>query len=401
MKTQQLAILVAVGLALGGAGLYVRNQQSAGYRQSSAQLGGALLQGVDASTLTGLRITQGTNQLNILKSGNDWTVKERGGYAANFGTIQDLVRKLVDLKATQPIQVGPSRLPILELVAPDKGPGVLVELLGADGKTSRSVLLGKKHTKGGQDDGGGGLGGMGGAWPIGRYVMVDNKIETVTLVNEPLANAEPKPDQWLEKEWFKVEQPVSVTITHPEATNSFSLTRTNEFSEWTLVGATAEEKVDTAKTGVFSSLLSSPSFDDVIVDAQPAALGLDQPVQAKIRTSSGWNYTVKIGKAQEGDHYPVQFTTEAQLLTQRNPAKDEKKEETEKFNKDFAEKLKKQQEKLAAEQSRGRWTYLVSKWTIDSLLKKRSELMVDPKKDAAPDNADAISAPVGFPNLRQ
>jgi hypothetical protein len=401
MKTQQLAILVAVGLALGGAGLYVRNQQSAGYRQSSAQLGGALLQGVDASTLTGLRITQGTNQLNILKSGNDWTVKERGGYAANFGTIQDLVRKLVDLKATQPIQVGPSRLPILELVAPDKGPGVLVELLGADGKTSRSVLLGKKHTKGGQDDGGGGLGGMGGAWPIGRYVMVDNKIETVTLVNEPLANAEPKPDQWLEKEWFKVEQPVSVTITHPEATNSFSLTRTNEFSEWTLVGATAEEKVDTAKTGVFSSLLSSPSFDDVIVDAQPAALGLDQPVQAKIRTSSGWNYTVKIGKAQEGDHYPVQFTTEAQLLTQRNPAKDEKKEETEKFNKDFAEKLKKQQEKLAAEQSRGRWTYLVSKWTIDSLLKKRSELMVDPKKDAAPDNADAISAPVGFPNLGQ
>jgi len=401
MKTQQLAILVAVGLALGGAGLYVRNQQSAGYRQSSAQLGGALLQGVDASTLTGLRITQGTNQLNILKSGNDWTVKERGGYAANFGTIQDLVRKLVDLKATQPIQVGPSRLPILELVAPDKGPGVLVELLGTDGKTSRSVLLGKKHTKGGQDDGGGGLGGMGGAWPIGRYVMVDNKIETVTLVNEPLANAEPKPDQWLEKEWFKVEQPVSVTITHPEATNSFSLTRTNEFSEWTLVGATAEEKVDTAKTGVFSSLLSSPSFDDVIVDAQPAALGLDQPVQAKIRTSSGWTYTVKIGKAQEGDHYPVQFTTEAQLLTQRNPAKDEKKEETEKFNKDFAEKLKKQQEKLAAEQSRGRWTYLVSKWTIDSLLKKRSELMVDPKKDAAPDNADAISAPVGFPNLGQ
>ena len=401
MKTQQLAILVAVGLALGGAGLYVRNQQSAGYRQSSAQLGGALLQGVDASTLTGLRITQGTNQLNILKSGNDWTVKERGGYAANFGSIQDLVRKLVDLKATQPIQVGPSRLPILELVAPDKGPGVLVELLGADGKASRSVLLGKKHTKGGQDDGGGGLGGMGGAWPIGRYVMVDNKIETVTLVNEPLANAEPKPDQWLEKEWFKVEQPVSVTITHPEATNSFSLTRTNEFSEWTLVGATAEEKVDTAKTGVFSSLLSSPSFDDVIVDAQPAALGLDQPVQAKIRTSSGWTYTVKIGKAQEGDRYPVQFVTEAQLLTQRNPAKDEKKEETEKFNKDFAEKLKKQQEKLAAEQSRGRWTYLVSKWTIDSLLKKRSELMVDPKKDAAPDNTDAISAPVGFPNLGQ
>ena len=400
MNTKQLAILVAVGLALGGAGLYVRNQQSAGYQQSSSQIGGAVLPGFDASALSGLRITQGTNQLNILKSGNDWTVKERGGYPANFGSIQEFVRKLVDLKATQPVQIGPSRLPVLELITPDKGPGVLVELLGADGKTTRSLLLGKKHTKGGgQEDPG--MGGMGGAWPIGRYIMVDNKIETVALVNEPLANAEPKPDQWLEKEWFKVEQPVSVTITHPEATNSFSLTRTNEFSEWTLVGAKPEEKVDTAKTGIFSSLLSSPSFDDVILDAQPATLGLDHPVQAKIRTSSGWTYTIKIGKAQEGDRYPVQFSTEAQLLTQRNPAKDEKKEEAEKFNKDFAEKLKKQQEKLAAEQSRGRWTYLVSKWSIDSILKKRSELMVDPKKDAAADNAEGLSAPVGFPNLGQ
>jgi hypothetical protein len=400
MNTKQLAILVAVGLALGGAGLYVRNQQSAGYRQSSAQLGGALLSGFDASALSGLRITQGTNQLNILKSGNDWTVKERGGYPANFGSIQEFVRKLVDLKATQPLQVGPSRLPVLELVAPDQGPGVLVELLGADGKTARSLLLGKKHTKGGgQEDPG--MGGMGGGWPIGRYIMVDNKIETVALVNEPLANAEPKADQWLEKDWFKVEQPVSVTVTHPEATNSFSLTRTNEFSEWTLVGAKAEEKVDTAKTGVFSSLLSSPSFDDVIVDPQAGALGLDKPLEAKIRTANGWTYTVKVGKAQEGDRYPVQVTTEAQLLTQRTPAKDETKEDTEKFSKEFAERLKKQQDKLAGEQARGRWTYLVSKWTIDSILKNRSELMVDPKKDAAPDNADALSAPVGFPNLGQ
>jgi hypothetical protein len=400
MNTKQLAILVAVGLALGGAGLYVRNQQSAGYRQSSAQLGGALLSGFDASALSGLRITQGTNQLNILKSGNDWTVKERGGYPANFSSIQEFVRKLVDLKATQPVQVGPSRLPVLELVAPDQGPGVLVELLGADGKTARSLLLGKKHTKGGgQEDPG--MGGMGGGWPIGRYIMVDNKIETVALVNEPLANAEPKADQWLEKDWFKVEQPVSVTVTHPEATNSFSLTRTNEFSEWTLVGAKAEEKVDTAKTGVFSSLLSSPSFDDVIVDPQAGALGLDKPLEAKIRTANGWTYTVKVGKAQEGDRYPVQVTTEAQLLTQRTPAKDETKEDTEKFSKEFAERLKKQQDKLAGEQARGRWTYLVSKWTIDSILKNRSELMVDPKKDAAPDNADALSAPVGFPNLGQ
>jgi hypothetical protein len=231
--------------------------------------------------------------------------------------------------------------------------------------------------------------------------MVDNKIETVALVNEPLANAEPKADQWLEKDWFKVEQPVSVTVTHAEGTNSFGLTRTNEFSEWTLTGAKSEDKVDSAKTGLFSSLLSSPSFDDVLVDPQPAALGLDHPIEAKIRTAGGWTYTVKVGKAQEGDRYPVQFATEAQLVTQRTPGKDEKKEDAEKLDKEFSDKLKKQQEKLKAEQARGRWTYLVSKWTIDPILKKRSELMVDPKKDEAPGSPDAVSSPVGLPNFGQ
>jgi hypothetical protein len=43
----------------------------------------------------------------------------------------------------------------------------------------------------------------------------------------------------------------------------------------------------------------------------------------------------------------------------------------------------------------------VSKWTIDPILKKRSELMVDPKKDEAPGSPDAVSSPVGLPNFGQ
>ena len=159
--------------------------------------------------------------------------------------------------------------------------------------------------------------------------------------------------------------------------------------------------MDASKLGVFSSVLNSPAFDDVLVDPQPTTLGLDSAVQAKIRTSGGWTYTVKIGKAQEGDRYPVQFTSEAQLADKRTPGKDEKKEDAERLDKEFAEKLKKQQEKLKAEQGRGRWTYLVSKWTIDSLLKKRSELMVDPKKDEAAPGGDAVSSPVALPPLGQ
>lgn len=388
MNSKQLAILVAAGVVLGGAGIYVRKQQASGYKQSSSELGGSLLGKFDASAVNGVRITSGTNQMNLVKSGDDWIVKERGGYNANFSSIQDFVRKLVDLKVTQPVQVGPSRLPVLELLPPDKGPGVLVELLGADGKPIRSLLLGKKFSKETQDDS-----GMGGGWPIGRYVMVDGKIETVALVSEVFANAEPKPDDWLEKDWFKVEHPVSVSVTHPEGTNSFILGRTNEFSEWSLVETKDGEKLDASKTSTFSSLLSSPSFDDVVVDPKPEALGLDKPTIATVKTSGGWNYEVRIGKPQEGEKYPVQYSVTADLVTKREPGKDEKKEDAEKLDKEFAAKVKTQQDKLAAEQSRAKWTYLASKWTIDPLLKNRHDLMADPKKDEAKPPGDP-SAPV-------
>jgi hypothetical protein len=389
MNSKQLAILVAAGVVLGGAGLYVRKQQSAGYSASRSELGGAVLGKFDASAVAGVRITSGTNQMNVVKSGDDWVVKERASFPANFASIQELVRKLVELKVTQPVQVGPSRLAALELLPPDKGPSVLVELLGADGKPLRSLLLGKKYSKEAKDES-----GFGG-WPVGRYVMVDGKIESIALVSEVFANAEPKPDDWLQKDWFKVEQPVFVAITHPEATNSFTLGRTNEFSEWSLAEAKDGEKIDASKVSVFSSLLGSPSFDDVVTDPKPDQLGLDKPTLASIKTSGGWDYEVRIGKPQEGDKYPVQFTVNASLVTKREPGKDEKKEDAEKLDKEFAAKLKTQQDKLAAEQARSKYTFLASKWTIDPLLKHRHDLMADPKKDEAkPAAAGDASAPV-------
>ena len=394
MNTKQLALLVVAGIALGGTGLYVRSRQSAGFQQSRSTLGGSVLGPVDVSLITGLRITAGTNHLNLTKSGEDWVVRERGGFPANFGSIQDFVRKLVDLKVTQPVQVGPSRLGALELVSPDKGPGVLVELLAADGKPIRSLLLGKKVNKEARDDSGMG----GGAWPIGRYMQVDGKMDSIAVVNEVLANAEPKADDWLEKEWFKVEQPVSVTVTHPESTNSFALIRTKEFSQWTLASAQAGEVLDNTKAGVFSTLLNSPSFDDVAVEPKAEWLAEGQANIADIRTSGGWTYQVRVGKVQDGDRYPVQFTVSANLVTKRELVKDEKKEDAEKLDKEFAEKLKKQQDKLASEQARAKWTYLVSRWTLEPLFKKRGELFADPKKDEAkpgdPSDAPVFSSPV-------
>jgi hypothetical protein len=94
----------------------------------------------------------------------------------------------------------------------------------------------------------------------------------------------------------------------------------------------------------FGTLLSSPSFDDVVVDPKEEALGFAGGTKAVVKTAAGWTYEFQVGKAQEADRYPFRFTVAAELATQRVPGKDEKPEDKEKLDKEFAEKLKKQQD---------------------------------------------------------
>lgn len=382
MKSKQFLLLLAAAVVLGGGGLMVLKSKKADYQASSGQMGGKVLGEIDVNAVAAIRLVQGTNALNIAKSGDGWTVKERGGYPANFGELADFVRKLADLKVAQPVRVGPSRLPLLEL---SKETATTVELIGADGKTLRTLTLGKKHVKGGgAAEDSSPFGGGGGGFPDGRYVMVGTDIATVAVVGDPLTSANPKPEDWIAKEFFKVELPVAVTVTRAEATNSFRLTRTNEFGDWALADAKTGEDLDKNKVAGFSSILSGPSFNDVVIAPDLKALGLDQPVETIVQTAAGFTYKLRVGKASADDSYPVQVSVDASLVKERTPGKDEKPEEKTKLDKEFADKLAKQLEKLKAEQAFSKWTYSVSKWSIDAFLKNRGELFADKKAEAQP-----------------
>jgi len=70
---------------------------------------------------------------------------------------------------------------------------------------------------------------------------------------------------------------------------------------------------------------------------------------------------------------------------QRVPAKDEKPEDKARLDKDHKEGLAKRAEKLKSEQAMGKWTVVVKKWSIEALLKKRSELFADKKSEEKKD----------------
>jgi len=307
--------------------------------------------------------------------------------------------KLGDLKIVQSEPVGASQLPKLGLVPRTETNSALVaDFRDKDDKPLRSLLLGKKHMRksnrpspmGEMDD------EEGGGFPDGRYVKVGNDAKEVALISDALGNVDPKPSEWLNKDFFKVEKVRSVTVNFPVATNSWKLSRETEAGEWKLADAKPAEQIDNSKATSAGNSLSSPQFTDVSL-AKPEELGLDKPTTVTLDTFDKFIYTLKVGQ-KTNDNLPLMVSVAADLPKERTPGKDEKPEDKEKLDKEFKEKQKKLEEKLNQEKAYEKWTYLVSNWALDALLKERSQLLIEkkeePKKEEKPTAETKTESPL-------
>jgi hypothetical protein len=384
MNRNQLLIILVAGLVLGGIGLYVNKQKTASYSSTSRLATDKLLGAFPVNDVAHVTIRQGNNEVNLVK-GDAWTVKERGDYPANSGDIIELGRKLWDLRSAQSQKIGESQLGRMELLPPDKGgtnSATQVDLKGKDGKVIRTVLLGKKSTRGGGGDDQFG----GGGFPNGRWIYLPDKPGTTYLVTEAFAEIEPKGERWLSKDFLKVEKAKSIAVTFAEATNSWKLTRETESGEWKLADAKPEEQLDASKTSSFNYALSSPAFTDVAIGVTPEQSGLDKPTTVTLETFDHFTYTIQVGAKTNENQY-LTVTVTADLPKERTPGADEKPEDKAKLDKEFTDKHKQLEEKLANEKKLGKSTYLVSSWTVDSLLKERSTLMAEKKEEEKKEGA--------------
>lgn len=382
MNRKQLTLILAAVVVIGGLGLWVRHNRLSGFQAAAGRMGEKVLGGFDVNAAAAVRLVNGTNELNLAKQAGKWTVAERGGYPANFATISEFIRNLGELKTAQAVDAGESQLGRLGLKAPDSdtGAGTLIELKQDDGSALGSLLLGKKHLR--KPASPSPMGGDEG-WPDGRYVMVPGKIKTLSLVSEAFSNIEPKADQWLNKDFFKVQKSKRVKVTWPEATNSWTLSRNTEAGIMMLADPQPGETLDTSKAGSVASALGYPSFNDVS-KGDAAVEGLfTNAVTVEIQTFEDFKYTLQAAKADSGDDYYVKVAVAASYPKERTPGEDEKEEDKETLDKEFAEKTQKLDEKLKLEQGLDGWTYRVSKWTFDTVLKKRSELLKGEEEETA------------------
>ena len=397
MNRKQLAILLVLVIVLGGAGLLLRKKQAASWKGANPSIGQKLLGNFPVNDVTRIDIKQGTNELNLVKQDDLWRVRERNGYPANYSEISDFLIKARDLKIVQSENLGPSQWPRLALVAGQGTNAALeVKFLGQNDKPIKTLFFGKMHTK--KSNRQSPYGDMGGGdWPDGRFVRAGGDSGNVVLISETFANIEPRPEQWLDRDFFKVERVRSVAVLFPVATNSWKLTRDTATAEWKLADAKPGEQLDSARTAGVSNPLNSPSFVDVATSAGPEMLGLDKPIVATLEAFDNFTYTVKVGQ-KTNDNYPIAYTVTAQFPKERMPGKDEKPEDKARLDKEFKDTQKKLEEKFAQEKAGEKWIYLVSTWTLDTLLKERSQLFVEKKEGPKQDDkstATEASKPEG------
>jgi hypothetical protein len=395
MNRNQSTLLIFLLVVVGLAGLMIYNKRNDYSSTGNPAIGKKLMANFPVNDVASITVKGPTNELVLAKKDGTWRVAERNDYPANYGDISEFLIKLTDLKVGQSEKVGPSQLWRFGL-APDKGTNLptTVDFKDQNKKTIQTLLLGKKHMRKSNQPSQFGDEGENG-WPDGRYVKVGSNNDNVILIADALDRIEPKPDQWLNKDFFKVEKVRSVAVAFPAPTNSWKLSRETEAGSWKLADAKPGEELDSSKTASLSNPLSSPSFNDVDTSSKPEQLGLDKPTVVTLDTFDNFTYVLKVGR-KTNDNYPMLLSVSAQLPRERTPGKDEKPADKDKLDKEFKDQQKKLEDKLAQEKGFEKWIYLVSSWTLDPVLKDRSQLMVEkkeePKKDAAKPTASATES---------
>ena len=378
MNSKQFKLLIGAFFIICGLGVVLLTRDRGSWQEAGREMGAKVFPAFPLNDVAALTIQGPTNTLNLAKSGDVWAVPDRGGYPANFDTISDLLRKVWDLKVLRPLKVGPSQLGSLELTEPGKGANSGTRLVFKDqaGKDLHTLLLGKQHvSESGQSSPFGG-----GSFPTGRYVLADGRADSVALVQEPFSSVATEASAWLQRDFFKVEKIKSIAVT---TTNSWKVSRETETGEWRLAEAQEGETLDAAKTGSFNYALSSPSFEDVM-STSLADSGVASPQRIVIETFDGFTYTIDAGKPDGQESYLLKVQVAANLAAERTPGADETPEDKERLDKEFAERQATLNDKLAKEQAFGKLTYQVSNWTLNSVLKDRSELLKQPEPPAEP-----------------
>ena len=382
MNRKQFLILIVTLAVLGGVGAALFWQDLSAYRDAGSQIGAKLIPSLKVADVAQVELRDPKARVTLVRKDDGWVVQERNGYPADFKAISDLIIKLIDLKVVQAENIGASLLPRVQLVEPgDKGGegkgegvGTQVQMKDPAGKTLVNLVVGKTVLK---KDPGNPLPSAQDGVPAGRYVRAADSTDRVVVVSDPLTQVDAQPGRWIDKRFFKVDRVKSIAVMG-EGIN-WKIARGEEWEPWKFAAGGGDLNPTAAVTA--ANTLSNMSFKDVALNAKPEDEGTPAIITAE--TFDNLTYTFKASKRKSGDDYLVQGAVSGEPPAARPPETNEKAEEKERRDKDFAENRKRLEARVSIEKILGNWSYVVEKKELDPLLKSRDQLLA-PKR--APDS---------------
>ncbi len=382
MNRKHFLILVILVLVVGGTGLVLWQRNSASWDVAGARVGQKLLPKFDVDAVAKIRLQDSKHTATVSRKGKQWVVAERGDYPADVSKISSLLLTLSDLKVVQGQSVASDLLSRLDLTRPDGGHtakasaddhvGTLIEFDDKDGKSLAEVLLGKKFLK---QEAGGPAGAQG--TPAGRYVLTGNDQDNVLLVADALDAVVAEPAQWLDQRFFQIKHVKTITVEPSNGGAQWTLARETQDKPWQLTPLDKNDKLDAGKAGSLADGLDTLSFNDVATKA--GAKWQDKAATVTISTFDNLTYNLKIAPATDGHDYFAATVSGTPPQT-RTPGKDEKPEDKKKLDKAFQDKLKKLEHQIKFEHGLAKWTYLVPKASVASLMAGRDQLLEAKKK---------------------
>ncbi len=262
MKTKTFIILVVILAVLVGIGiaLFPSSETPVG----NETMGTLIFENLPANEITSIIIDRPDDSVTMVKEQDEWVVKNRFGYPADFSKITDLIRKLKQTKAGRKFPESASVKKRLSLISPedkdaakeDKATRILMknqsETVVAD------ILLGSTRKK---DEKG---------IPDSQYVMLAGGTD-IYLVDRIFSSFETAAPSWLDKSPVKVvaEDIQRIACMGPDGNMRYTFERPEKGKALALVSPPTSGKIKPSAVNRLAGALKGLEIEDVADPSSP------------------------------------------------------------------------------------------------------------------------------------
>lgn len=380
MKKKQLIILLVFGLILAAVYIWQQSARTSDWEGGTESVSQHLLPAdFDMEAVATVRIEKDSQVLTMVKNEQGWGMQERFGYPLDFANLKTLFVDLYETKVAQQLTLDQAQAGELSLV-PGKG-AVLMTLLDKEGRELSKLVFGQKHER--ESDMPPTPYGGGGNIPLGRFMELGDG--QYILAANTFSRVDDGITDWLDREFFKISDMKQAILKDGE-TVLWEAGRDDKSAELKLAGGVPEGKeIDSSKLSSVKNAFSWIRFSDIADPAStPESTGFDKAKVLQVTDFDGFVYSIILAAPVEGkQHLKVSVSWQGAL--ERKPVADEKPEDKEKADAEFAAKVRENQDKARELNARlSPWIYLVEARNVESVTIARTDFFKDkPKPEPA------------------